>query len=63
MKNKTWILVPYSKDRKIVGNKWNFQIKRLQDGSFDKRKSKVVAKGYNQHPRLDFIETFKMVLK
>lgn len=43
IKNKTWILVQPTYDRKVIRSKWIFQIKKLMDGTLDRRKSQVVA--------------------
>ncbi|KAL5825807.1 hypothetical protein ACOSQ3_021870 [Xanthoceras sorbifolium] len=56
--NKTWSLVPYQSSMNVVGNKWVFRVKYIQDGSLQKYKARLVAKGFHQTPGLDFLETF-----
>jgi hypothetical protein len=41
-----------------IGSKWVFKVKRNADGSIERYKGRVVAKGYNQHPGFDYIEIF-----
>lgn len=44
----TLTLAPTPKDRKIIGNRWILRVKKLPSGKLDMRKSKVVAKYYDQ---------------
>lgn len=50
----TWTLVPSSHTQNIVGCKWVFRIKKNHDGSFDKYKARLIAKGFHQQEGLDF---------
>ncbi|GKV27057.1 hypothetical protein SLEP1_g36265 [Rubroshorea leprosula] len=62
--NNTWTLVPSpSPQTNIVGSKWVFKTKLHPDGSIERFKARLVARGYSQVPRLDFDETFSPVLK
>ncbi|XP_031257121.1 uncharacterized protein LOC116115112 [Pistacia vera] len=61
--NQTWILVPRSPDMHIVSNKWVFKIKYNADGSVQRCKTRLVAKGFQQQPGLDFAETFSPIVK
>lgn len=63
VKNKTWELVPVPKDRNIVGCKWTYRLKGNADGTVQKYKAKLVAKGYTQQHGFDFTETFSPVVK
>ena len=58
IENKTWILVPRPKDRKVVGNRWVYDIKH--DG---RRKARLVALGYTQVWGQDYHETFSPVAR
>jgi hypothetical protein len=46
-RNHTWDVVDRPTDRKIVDSKWVFKIKRLSDGSVDKFKARLMAKGFS----------------
>lgn len=62
-RNKTFDLVDRALATNIVGSKWVYRIKRNPDGSVDKYKSRLVAKGFHQRPRVDFHDTFSPVIK
>lgn len=61
--NYTWDLVAASERMNVVGCRWVFTIKYNPDGSIDKYKARIVAKGYHQQPGLDYTETFSPVIK
>ena len=63
MKNNTWSLVPLPPDRKPIGCKWVFRVKENADGSINKYKARLAAKGFNQVAGFDFSETFSPVIK
>jgi hypothetical protein len=46
MKNKTWHLVPSRKGINVVDCKWVWKKKYKFDGSLDKYKDRLVAKGF-----------------
>ncbi|MCO5601155.1 hypothetical protein L7F22_055274 [Adiantum nelumboides] len=56
--NKIWTLVPRPKQQKIVSTKWIFTTKYKADGSLDKHKARLVARGFTQCPGVDFDETY-----
>jgi histone deacetylase 1/2 len=47
MRHDTWHLVPPLNDYNIIGCMWVFRVKRFADGSIDRFKARVVAKGFN----------------
>ncbi|MCO5591224.1 hypothetical protein L7F22_045205 [Adiantum nelumboides] len=57
-RNKTWTLVPRPKQQKIVSTKWILRTKYKADGSLDKHKARLVARGFTQRPGVDFDETY-----
>jgi histone deacetylase 1/2 len=63
MKNKTWHLVPPEQGRNIIDCKWVYKIKRKADGSIDRYKTRLVAKGFKQRYGIDYEDTFSPVVK
>lgn len=63
VKNNTWDLVSLPKGRKAVSSKWVFKIKRRTDGTVERFKSRLVARGYTQKAGIDFHETFSPVAR
>lgn len=61
--NKTWTLVPSRSDMNVVGCKWIYKAKLKVDGSFERLKAGLIAKGFNQVDGVDFSETFSSVIK
>jgi histone deacetylase 1/2 len=62
-KNEMWHLVPYKKGMNIIDCRWVWKIKRKADGSIDRHKGRLVAKGYKQRYGLDYEDTFSPVVK
>jgi hypothetical protein len=63
IKNGTWRLVDPSIGIKPIGTKWIYKTKYKADGSLDKHKGRVVAKGYAQKEGIDYTETFSPTTK
>ena len=63
IKNMTWHLVPSPAHGKVIGCKWVYKLKLKADGSIDRYKACLVAKGYHQTAGLDFLKTFSPVVK
>lgn len=60
--NNTWELVPLPQGKKAIGSKWVYKVKLKSDGSLERYKVRLVAKGYNQIHGVDFQETFSPVV-
>jgi hypothetical protein len=60
---KVWELVRLPPGRHAVGVKWVFKVKRMADGSVERFKARLTAKGYAQVPGQDYGETFAPVGK
>ncbi|CCA67899.1 hypothetical protein PIIN_01770 [Serendipita indica DSM 11827] len=58
LENGTWEVVRLPHGKKAIGCRWVFKIKRNPDGSIDKYKGRIVAKGYAQREGVDYTETF-----
>lgn len=57
------ILIPAPQGVNLVGCRRIFRIKRKSDDYVDRFKARLVEKGYNQPPGLDYLETFSHVVK
>jgi hypothetical protein len=44
--NATWHLVPASHGRNVIDCKWVYKVKRKADGTVDRYKERLVAKGF-----------------
>jgi hypothetical protein len=56
-------IVPHPRNRKIVGSRWVFRVKRGPDGSIQRYKAHIVAQGFTQTEGVDYDETFAPVAK
>jgi hypothetical protein len=59
----TWRTVIRPDNANIVGSKWVFHIKRIADGSIDKHKARLVARGFTQVYGLDYFNTYSPVAR
>jgi hypothetical protein len=63
MSNGTWELVARPRGSNVVTGKWVFTHKLCANGSFDRYKARWVLRGFTQRPRVDYDETFSLVVK
>jgi len=61
--NATWELVVLPKDKKTIGCNWVYKVKHNADGSMNRYKTRLVAKGYAQTYGIDYEETYNLVAK
>ena len=60
---RMWKLVPLPKGKHTIGCKWVYKIKTLADGSIEKYKARLVARGFTQQHGLDYWHTFAPVAR
>jgi len=61
--NKVLDLFDLPKERKAIGNKWILKVKRKLDGSIERHKERLVAKGFTQEVGINYEKTFSPVVK
>ncbi|XP_073017888.1 uncharacterized protein [Primulina eburnea] len=61
--NHTWSVVPIPTGKQAIGFRWVYKIKYTSNGSVDRHKAQLMAKGYTQQEGDDFFETFSPVAK
>jgi hypothetical protein len=61
--NQTWDLVPRPNEVKPISCKWVYKVKTRPDGSIERYKARLVARGFSQQYGLDYEETFSLVAK
>jgi hypothetical protein len=63
MRNETWRLVPPQPRRNLIDCKWVYKVKHKADGSIDRHKAQLVAKGFKKQLGIDYDDTFSPVIK
>lgn len=62
-KNQTWVLVQKPENCKPVTCKWVYRLKKNPDGTINRCKARLVARGFSQSYGFDYEETFSPVAK
>ena len=62
-KNETWELVDRPPGKKPVGCRWVYIVKYKADGTIERFKARLIAKGYTQTYGIDYTYTFALVAK
>jgi histone deacetylase 1/2 len=63
LRNETWTLVPPPPRVNIIDSKWVFKVKKHSDGSIERYKARLVARGFRQRYGLDYEDTLSPVVK
>jgi hypothetical protein len=63
LENGTWEIVELPDGQKAIGSKWVDKKKYNADGTLERYKARVVAKGFNQRPSQDYFETFASTMR
>ncbi|CAD6236968.1 GSCOCG00012493001-RA-CDS [Cotesia congregata] len=63
LEHGTWDLVECPENGKIIGSKVILKNKLNVDGKIERRKARIVARGFSQRPGFDFDETFAPVAR
>lgn len=61
--NLTWELVNLPENRKTIGAKWVFKLKRDETGKIIRHKARIVAQGYSQKYGDDYTDVFAPVTR
>lgn len=56
--NKTWSVVPLPQRQHFIGYRWVYKVKQNSNGTVERYKAGLVAKGYTQQEGLNYIKTF-----
>ena len=63
LQNDTWEIVDLPKGKITMSCRWVFNLKCMPDGSLERHKARLVARGYTQTYGIDYQETFAPVAK
>jgi transposase InsO family protein len=61
--NGTWTIVKLPDGKLVILSKWVYRIKHNADGSIERFKARIVAKGFSQRPGIDYFETFASTMR
>lgn len=63
IKNNVWELVKCPVNRSPIGSKWVLKTKYKENGEVERRKARLVARGFAQKPGIEYNETFAPVAR
>jgi transposase InsO family protein len=58
VENGTWEIVELPAGKQAIGSRWVWKVKHNSDGTIERYKARVVAKGYLQCPGFDYTDVF-----
>ena len=61
--NQTWDVVDTQEGHRVLQDKWVYKLKMSNEGTVSRYKARWVAKGFEQRERIDYEETFFLVVK
>lgn len=61
--NNPWSVVKLPAGKQTIGSRWIYKVKTRSDGSVERLKARLLAKGYTQQAGIDFTATFSPVAK
>lgn len=61
--NGTWSIVKRPKGASVLSVKWIFTVKRDSSGNRERFKARLVARGFEQRPGVDYFQTFAPVAR
>lgn len=61
--NKTWFVATLPSSKHSIGCKWVYKVKFKVDGTIERYKAPLVAKGYTQQDGLDYVKIFSPIAK
>jgi hypothetical protein len=61
--NDTWTMIDLPAQRKAIGLKWVFRVKRDKHGAVIRYKARLVVKSYSQQHDIDYEKVFALVAK
>ena len=63
VENKVFTVVDRPLDKPVITSKWVFKRKKGIDGTVEKYKARIVARGFEQEEGVDYIETFSPTVR